>query len=82
MLALSGTVNGSVVDVPAYSWVTEYKLLLCPSLQRAFMDILCAAPEGSNTMNRRDFSALAGIADGCGVCASSLGKSDCVWVWR
>lgn len=55
-LALSGTLNGSLVGVPAYSLqgvqscVTESELLLCPSLQRGYVDILCAATRRSGTM--------------------------------
>lgn len=66
-LVLSGTLNGSVVGVPAYflqgvqSCVTESKLLLCPSLQRGYVDILCAAADGSST------ATSSRIAHCCGV---------------
>lgn len=89
MLALTGTLKGSLVGVPAYSLqgvqscVTESELLL-PSLQRGYVDILSTATEGSSTMNGGDFGTSPRIAEECGVCASSLkvpvGKSGSVCV--
>lgn len=51
-LALYGTLNGSLVGVPAYSLqrvqscVTESELLLCLSLQRGYVDIPPTAAKG------------------------------------
>ena len=58
-LALCGTLNGSLVGVPAYSLqgvqscVTESELLLCPSLQRGYVDMLRTATEGIQHNERR-----------------------------
>lgn len=68
-LALCGTLNESLVGVPAYSLqrvqscVTESKLLLCPSLQRGYVDILCTATEGIQHNDGGAFGALSRIAD-------------------
>lgn len=89
-LALCGTLNGSLVGVPAYSLqgvqscVTESKLLLCPSPQRGYVDITAYSYGGGIQHNeRRRFQRFSpGQLTDCGVCASCLkvlvGKSGSV----
>lgn len=64
-LALYGTLNGSLVGVPAYSLqrvqsgVTEFKLLLCLFLQRGYVDILPTATEGIQHSERWRFQCFS-----------------------
>lgn len=83
-LALYGTLNGSLVGVPAYSLqrvqscVTESKLLLCLSLQRGYVDILPRATKGIQHNERWRFQRFSPDRWLTAVCVPVASKSQ--WV--